>query len=149
VIVRTQRFHAAAVRSGFPDWIPVYLTMRSDGSSSWGIGNAEGSRGPGGTLWERRDQFIENSPLFAFDRITTPVLIVHGTRDYLSDANAKMAFVALRRLGKDAALALYDGEGHSQSEYAAPNQQDYIQREIAWLDRYLCPDRGSPTSCTQ
>ena len=146
-IVRTGRFRAAVVRSGFPDWIPVYLTMRTDGSSSWGIGNAEGAPGPGGTLWERRDQFIENSPLFFFDRITTPVLIVHGTKDYLSDANAKMAFVALRRLGKGAALALYDGEGHSQSEYSVPNQQDDIQRDIAWLDRYLCPARVSPTAC--
>jgi dipeptidyl aminopeptidase/acylaminoacyl peptidase len=148
-IVRTQRFRAAVVRSGFPDWIPVYLTMRSDGSSSWGIGNAEGARGPGGTLWERRDQFIENSPLFVFDRITTPVLIVHGTKDYLAEANAKMAFVALRRLGKDVTLALYDGEGHSQNEYSVPNQQDYVEREIAWFDRYLCPARTSPVSCTQ
>ena len=96
--------------------------------------------------WHVRTRFA-NSPLFFFDRITTPVLIVHGTKDYLSDANAKMAFVALQRLGKDAALALYDGEGHSKNEYSVSNQQDYIQREIAWLDRYICPARVSPTAC--
>jgi dipeptidyl aminopeptidase/acylaminoacyl peptidase len=122
--------------------------MSDDGSSEWGIANAEGVRGPGGTLWEKRDQFIEDSPIFFFDRITTPTLIIHGTRDYLSDANAKMAFVALRRLGKDAALALYEGEDHVQSEYSVPDQTDYVQREIEWFDRYVCVDRVSTTSCT-
>jgi dipeptidyl aminopeptidase/acylaminoacyl peptidase len=148
VIVRSHRFGAAVVRSGFPNWIATYLTMSDDGSSEWGIANAEGVRGPGGTLWEKRDQFIEDSPIFFFDRITTPTLIIHGTRDYLSDANAKMAFVALRRLGKDAALALYEGEDHVQSEYSVPDQTDYVQREIEWFDRYVCVDRVSTTSCT-
>jgi dipeptidyl aminopeptidase/acylaminoacyl peptidase len=147
VIVRSNRFRAAVVRSGFPNWIATYLTMSTDGSSSWGIANAEGMRGPGGTLWAKRRQFIENSPIFTFDRITTPTLIVHGTRDHLADTNAKMAFVALRRLGKDVALALYSGEGHVQNGYAIPNQRDYMQREIAWFDRYLCPHRASQTSC--
>jgi dipeptidyl aminopeptidase/acylaminoacyl peptidase len=148
-IVRTPRFRAAVVKSGFADWIPNYLSMSPNGSSAWGISNAEGPRGPGGTLWERRQQYIEDSPLFFFDRIETPVLIVHGTGDSHPDTDAKMAFVALRRLGKDAALALYDGEGHVQREYSIPNQEDYFQRELGWFDRYLCPHRGSATSCTQ
>ena len=148
-IVRTGRFRAAVVRSGFADWIPNYLTMSPNGSSAWGIGNAEGPRGPGGTLWERRQQFIEDSPLFYFDRVETPVLIIHGTDDYLSDTNAKMAFVALRRLGRDAALALYEGEDHVQGDYSLPNQRDYFQRKIAWFDRYLCSHRTTATACTR
>ena len=148
-IVRTERFGAAVVRSGFADWLPDYLSMSPNGSSAWGISNAEGPRGPGGTLWERRQQFIEDSPLFFFDRVETPVLIVHGTADGVADINAKMAFVALRRLGKDVTLALYEGEDHVQGEYSIPNQKDYFERELNWFDRYLCPDRISPTSCTR
>jgi dipeptidyl aminopeptidase/acylaminoacyl peptidase len=148
-IVRTKRFHAAVARSGFADWIPDYLSMSPNGSSAWGISNAEGPRGPGGTLWDKREQFIEDSPLFFFDRIETPVLIVHGTADYVSDINAKMPFVALRRLGKDVTLALYEGEDHVQGEYSIPNQQDYFERKIKWFDRYLCPRRVSATSCTR
>ena len=34
----------------------------------------------GGTLWEKRDLYIENSPLFAADQVTTPLLIMSQRR---------------------------------------------------------------------
>ena len=58
-----------------------------------------------------------------------------------------MSFVGLRRLGKDVALALYDGEHHSPSEWSQPNQHDYLKRIVEWFDRYLCSDRVSSTAC--
>ena len=33
----------------------------------------------GGSLWEKRDAYIKNSPLFAFDQVEAPVLVICGT----------------------------------------------------------------------
>jgi dipeptidyl aminopeptidase/acylaminoacyl peptidase len=93
----------------------------------------------GGTLWEARERFIENSPIFYFDRIHTPLLIIHGSSDtavasFLGD----QIFVALRRLGKEAEYAKYDGEGHSPTqEWSYEHQIDLSYRMIRWLDSHL------------
>lgn len=146
LIVQTHRFKAAIPRADYSAWVPVYLYMMPDGTAP-GIAFVESVPGVG-SLWESRDWYIENSPLYFFDKVTTPTLIVHGTEDYLSDFNAQMAFVALRRLGKDVAYASYEGGNHGEDTFSIPNQRDYIERMLAWFDRYLCPDRVSVTSCT-
>ncbi|HEX6965471.1 MAG TPA: prolyl oligopeptidase family serine peptidase [Gemmatimonadaceae bacterium] len=147
LIVQTHRFRAAVAASGFSDWVPMYAALSEDGSAQ-GIAQAEQREyGLGGSPWEVRYRYIANSPFYFFDRVTTPTLIVHGTRDALLDWNSAMSFVALRRLGKDAALALYSGEQHVIGDWRYANQLDYLERVVAWFDRYMCPDRGSAVIC--
>lgn len=104
-----------------------------------GISGAEtGQVLMGGTPWEFRDRYIENSPIFYLDRIETPLLIVHGSADitvapFLGDE----LFVGLRRLGKEAEYAKYEGETHSPSDWSYANQVDLCGRIIAWFDKYL------------
>jgi len=43
----------------------------------------------------------------------------------------------LRRLGKEAEYARYDGEGHSPLYWSYANQVDFCNRVIAWFDMYL------------
>jgi dipeptidyl aminopeptidase/acylaminoacyl peptidase len=139
VITNSDRFKAAVVRSGFASWIPQYLTLHDNGTNDL---QAEGVRGPGGTLWTNRAGYIRNSPLFEFDRVKTPTLIVHGTEDPLSDFNARAAYVALRRLDKPVSLALYQGEEHVQDLWSWNHQMDYGTRMLAWYGKYL----GTPSS---
>lgn len=149
LIASSSRFGAAVVWSGFSDWIVPYLYMSDDGDA-FGITQAEAnSDGPGVSLWENRDRFTMNSPLFFFDKVTTPTLIVHGTKDYVGADNAKMSFSALRRLGKDVQLVLYKGMGHGEGNMNEPNLKDAAERTVGWFDRFLCPNRVSPVSCTQ
>ena len=96
----------------------------------------------GGTPWQYRDRYIENSPVFYLDRMETPLLLVHGARDdsvpsFLADE----IFVGLRRLGKQVEYAKYEGENHSPNEWRYPNQVDFCNRLIAWFDKYLNPAR--------
>ena len=35
----------------------------------------------GGNIWEMPLQYIENSPLFNMDKVTTPILIMHNDAD--------------------------------------------------------------------
>ncbi len=92
----------------------------------------------GGTPWEFRDRYIENSPLFYLDRVTTPTLIIHGSAD---DAVASFlgdqTFVALRRLGQEVVYAKYERGSHGPAEFAYPDRLDCLQRIVSWFDAHL------------
>ncbi len=91
-----------------------------------------------GTPWQLRDKYIENSPYFYLDEVTSPLLIVHGAEDTtISSFLADELFVALRRLGKHVEYAKYMGEGHSAIYWKYANQVDYCNRMLSWFDRYL------------
>lgn len=138
LIVQTERFKAAAEMDGSADLIGDYGEMTNDGSA-FGIAWSETGQGlMGGTPWQDRNTYIENSPIFYLDRVTTPLLIVHGADDrtvapFLGDE----IFVELRRLGKESQYAKYEGEGHSPLQWSYRDQADLCRRLIAWFGLYL------------
>lgn len=135
LLVQTSRFRAAIVSGSMSNLMSRYTEMREDGSAV-GIGWSERGQGRmGGSPWDFRDRYIQNSPFFFLDRVTTPVLMVHGGSDDVRKAYE--TFVALRRLEKDVVLVRYDGEGHHQGEWMLANILDYWQRVFAWFDRHL------------
>jgi dipeptidyl aminopeptidase/acylaminoacyl peptidase len=92
----------------------------------------------GGSLWEKREKFIENSPIFYFDRVQTPLLIIQGTSDTQNMVGrSDEVFVSLRFLGKEVEYARYKGESHGTVEWTFANQVDYLNRVIAWFDLWL------------
>jgi len=138
LIVQTKRFKAAIVEDGTADLIAAYGQMGKNGTA-FGTSLAEqGQELMGGTPWEYRNRYIENSPVFFFDRIETPVLIVHGASDatiaaFLGDE----IFVGLRRLGQEVDYAKYEGEDHSPTYWSYANQLDLCNRVIAWFNEHL------------
>jgi dipeptidyl aminopeptidase/acylaminoacyl peptidase len=138
LIVQSQVFKAAIDRAGPGDLSGSYGDMGRDGTAlnvQW----AEGGQGMmGGSPWEFRSRYIENSPYFYFDRVQTPLLIIHGAEDQrVPVKNADQVFVSLRRLGKDVVYARYEGEDHSELYWGYANQRDYCERMIAWFDEHL------------
>lgn len=135
LIVQTNRFKAAVDRMGPGNLISQYTQMSETGAS---IYTAEMVQRTGGSLWEKRDKFIENSPIFFFDKVQTPLLIIQGTADrQVMVARSDEVFVSLRFLGKEVEYARYVGESHGVSDWTFANQVDYLNREIAWFDRWL------------
>jgi len=138
LIVLTKRFKAAVVESGTGNLLGEYGELGKDGTA-FGISIAELGKGlMGGTPWEFRERYIENSPLFFLDRVDTPVLLVHGGEDttvgpFLADE----VFVGLRRLGKEVEYAKYLGEGHSPVYWGYKNQADLCNRILSWFGKYL------------
>ncbi len=62
---------------------------------------------------ERPDLYIENSPIFKADQVTTPLLIVHNKKDPLVPwMQAVEFFTGLRRLEKPVWMLQYDDGGH-------------------------------------
>jgi dipeptidyl aminopeptidase/acylaminoacyl peptidase len=135
LLVQTNRFKAAVATSGISDLITQYGYLHSDGSD-W-TGWAENEQGRmGGTPWQYRNRYIENSPFFYLDRVQTPVLLEYGDADEtVAPYNSRMAFVALRRLGKTATLVGYAGEDHVLAKTS--NQIDFSNRMLDWFAKYL------------
>jgi dipeptidyl aminopeptidase/acylaminoacyl peptidase len=90
----------------------------------------------GDTLWNARDQYIENSPLFSADKINTPLLILHNDEDgAVPWYQGIELFVALRRLEKPAWLLNYNGDPHWVM--GEENRRDFAIRMQQFFDHYL------------
>lgn len=143
LLVQTRRFRAAVVRAGLGDLVSAYGQLSEKGTNYLLPWAEQGQGRMGGTPWEVRSRYVENSPIFYLDRVETPILLVHGSNDpsvpaYLSD----QVFSSLRRLGKRVEYARYLGESHSEEVWSLPNQIDYVRRVIAWFDRHLKRQTG-------
>jgi dipeptidyl aminopeptidase/acylaminoacyl peptidase len=138
LIVQTKRFKAAVEADGPGDLFGFYGEMDKSGTAYGTSVIEHGQALMGGTPWDSRDRYVENSPIFYLNRTETPLLIVHGSEDiavasFLGDE----LFVALRRLGKRVDYAKYEGEDHTQLFWSYANQLDFCNRVIAWFDKYL------------
>jgi dipeptidyl aminopeptidase/acylaminoacyl peptidase len=145
LLVQTKRFKAAMAADGSGNLVSFYGQMNKD-ASAFGQSVAEtGQMLMGGTPWQFRERYIENSPLFYLDRVETPLFMVHGAADtavspFLSDE----VFVGLRRLGKEVVYAKYQGEGHSPLYWSYANQLDFCSRVIGWFDAHLNGQLANP-----
>ena len=140
LLVQTNRFRAALASAGFSDLVSGYRSLWPGGGSiEASIEDGQGLMG--GSVWQYRERFIENSPFYYLDRVETPVLLVHGTDDTLPVAESDQTFVALRRLGKTVEYARYEGEGHAA--WGAPNAADLIERMTTWFSEHLNQPRAT------
>lgn len=138
LIVQTNRFKAAVEMDGYADMVAEYGAMNRNGAAFGTSVDEQGQGLMGGTPWQFRERYIQNSPIFFLDRIETPLLIIHGGDDttvpaFLGDE----VFVGLRRLGKEAEYTKYEGEGHSPLYWNYANQLDLSQRILDWFEVHL------------
>jgi dipeptidyl aminopeptidase/acylaminoacyl peptidase len=140
MLTQTNVFKAAEAGAPVADMISAYDGIR------WGTGlprqfQYEKTQSRiGGTIWEYPLRFIENSPIFMVDRVTTPLLILQNDAD---DAvpwyQGLELFLSMRRLGKEVYLFDYNGEPHHINH--RPNQKDYTIRLQQFFDHFL---KGAP-----
>ena len=154
IATETNRFKAIIESSGPADLVSFYSALLPvsrvspeeglDQSGGWSEAGQAGLELP---PWAAPDRYLRNSPLFAADRITTPLLMIHGDMDRSGSTQGEEMFAALHRQGKDAVLLSYWGEGHILTSPA--NIRDLYARVFAWLDHYLKapagPDRQAQT----
>jgi dipeptidyl aminopeptidase/acylaminoacyl peptidase len=138
LLAQTPRFKAAVVCSGFGDLIGAYGQMDPEGKAFHTSTAEHGQELMGGTPWEYRNRYVENSPIFYLDRIATPLLIVHGAEDVtVAPFLADEIFVGMRRLGREVVYAKYLGEHHAISNWNYADRLDFCNRVIAWFDAHL------------
>jgi hypothetical protein len=137
---RTHLF--AAIESG----APVVNMLSAYGGIRWGSGlnrsmqYEHGQSRIGGNIWEMPLQYIENSPLFNMDKVTTPILIMHNDADgHVPWYQGIEYFIALKRLQKPTWLLNYTGEPHWPTRIA--NRIDFQKRMFQFFQHYL---QGAP-----
>jgi dipeptidyl aminopeptidase/acylaminoacyl peptidase len=140
MVTQTNRFKAAEDGAPVANMISAYDGIR------WGPGRPrqfqyeQTQSRIGGTPWQYPLRFIENSPIFMADKVTTPVLIIaNDADDAVPWYQGIEFFLALRRLGKEAYMFTYNGEPHHLRR--RPNQKDYAARMAAFFDYEL---KGAP-----
>jgi dienelactone hydrolase len=85
------------------------------------------------------------SPLTRIDRLTTPLLVVHGANDTnVPVCESEQVVAALAARGVPHRYLLLDGEGHDFLHPAS--REAYLDAAVTWITRYLCDvvTRSSP-----
>ncbi|MDE3142574.1 MAG: S9 family peptidase, partial [Bacteroidota bacterium] len=94
----------------------------------------------GATPWERKDLYIENSPLFHLPKVKTPLVIMSNDADGAVPWYQGIEFfTAMRRLNKPVWLLSYNGEAHNLVE--RKNRKDISVREQQYFDWLLKGDK--------
>lgn len=89
-----------------------------------------------GSLFEEKQQYLENSPVLFADGVQTPLLSWTGSTDTQVLATQTMEFyMALRRLRKNHIMLIYPNEGHNIQGKMADT--DLTRKIESWFDYYL------------
>jgi dipeptidyl aminopeptidase/acylaminoacyl peptidase len=137
IITQTNLFAAAVPNATVVNMTSAYGGIRWESGVERAIVNYErGQSRIGGSLWEYPERYMENSPLFYLDRVTTPVLFMANDADGAVPWYQGIEyFVAMRRLGKEAYMLNYNGDAHNPRKYA--NQKDIDRRMQEFFAHHL------------
>lgn len=129
LIVHTDRYAAAIVGAADVEWI-----------SDWGnvdFGAVFDNYYFGGPPWEKLEVYIEKSPFFELEKVTTPTLVHTGDKDRAVPTHQSWSlFRALQQIGKaEVRFLLYPNEGHGLRKLA--HRRRKAEEDVAWLDRHL------------
>ncbi len=86
--------------------------------------------------WNRKDIYVNHSPLFNADKITTPLLLLHGSADTnVPFGESLQLYTALKLLNKEVEFVQITGSNHHIMEYE--RRKEWTKTIIAWFDKYL------------
>ncbi len=134
VITQTNIFNCAVSRATPPELFRNWASGRDRDSNNIERGQAR----MGGSPFEFQQRYIDQSAFFHLDKVETPVLIMHGVKDYtILFGEGEMMFYALRRLGKVAEFVIYNEGDHSLSRHSRDDTLDVNNRMLSWFEKYL------------
>jgi dipeptidyl aminopeptidase/acylaminoacyl peptidase len=126
---RTDIFRTAIAHAGISD-ISSYW-----GEGYWGYSYSSGST-KGSYPWNRKDIYVDNSPLFNADKFSNSILLLHGTADTNVPVGESLQYyAALKILGKDVEMVLISGENHHILDYK--KRIEWHNTIMSWFDMKL------------
>ena len=150
LITQTNRFRSAIAFESYANLFSLYGTFYGHyrdgdagppetGQQLRALMLERGFMGLGGPPWAQRERYLHNSPIMRADKVETPVMLVHGTIDFIPIQQAEEFFTALMRQDKRAVLVRYHGEEHGP--VTRENILDLWKRIPRWLDETMRPSR--------
>lgn len=136
LVTHTNLFRAVEAGASVANMISAYGGIRWSTGMSRAFQYEKTQSRIGGPPWERPLQFIENSPIFSVEKVTTPYLTIHNDGDGAVPWYQGIEFfTALRRLGKEAYLFNYNGEDHGLRN--RENMKHWTVHLDEFFDHYL------------
>jgi dipeptidyl aminopeptidase/acylaminoacyl peptidase len=140
IVTQTDLFAAAIAGAPVANMTSAYSGIRWSSGMARQFQYEQSQSRIGAPLWEKPQLYIENSPVFYADRISTPLLIIHGDEDGAVPWYQSIElYLALRRLAKPTVFLQYRGEDHHPEKYA--NKLDWSIKMKEFLDHHL---KGAP-----
>jgi dipeptidyl aminopeptidase/acylaminoacyl peptidase len=133
LVTKTNLFAAAVSHAGISS-IASYWGEGYWGYSYSAVATADGFP------WNRRDIYINQSPLYSADRITTPLLLLHGSSDTnVPPGESFLLYTALKLLGREVEFVeILDQDHHILN---TGKRIVWMKTILAWFDRWL---KGQP-----
>jgi dipeptidyl aminopeptidase/acylaminoacyl peptidase len=136
IITQTPYFRAAFLGAPVANMTSAYGGIRWESGLARAFQYEKGQSRIGRSPWDALPRYLENSPLFYLDRVTTPMLIMHNDADgAVPWYQGIELFVGARRFGKEAYLLNYNGDGHNPRKRA--NQLDVDRRMQQFFAHHL------------
>lgn len=142
LVTRTNMFAAAGAGAPVGNMTSAYGGIRWESGAVRAMQYEHGQSRIGKSLWDEGglDLYIENSPIFHTENVTTPTLIMHNDADgAVPWWQGIEFFMALRRFHHPAWLLQYNNEAHNLVERR--NRKDLSIRLQQFFDHYL---KGEP-----
>ncbi len=140
LVTQTGLFKAAMAGAPVSNMTSAYGGIRWESGVVRQFQYEHGQSRIGANLWDNRDLYIENSPIFYANRITTPLLIMSNDNDGAVPYYQGLELItAMRRLQKPAWLLCYNGDYHNLTKL--PYRHDLSIRMDGFFDHYL---KGAP-----
>jgi dipeptidyl aminopeptidase/acylaminoacyl peptidase len=122
----TDRFRCLVSHDGEMDITSSYYSTEELWFPEWEFGGAP---------WERRDIYEKFSPERSVDKWKTPMLVIHGARDYrLVDTEGMSVFTALQRRGVPSKFVHFPDENHWVLK--PRNSVFWHETVLAWIGRF-------------
>ena len=136
LVTRTNMFAAVEAGASVSDMVSAYGGIR------WGTGMSRAFQYEktqsriGQPPWDAPLQYIENSPIFWVKKVQTPYLSIHNDEDDAVPWYQGIEFFsAMRRLGKEAYMFVYNGEPHGLRN--RDNQKHWTVHMDEFFDHFL------------
>lgn len=86
--------------------------------------------------WNRKDIYVDNSPIYNADKFNNSILLLHGTADTNVPVGESLQYyAALKLLGKDVEMVLVDDQNHWILDYEKRIKWHYTI--MSWFDMKL------------
>ncbi|MFU2015818.1 prolyl oligopeptidase family serine peptidase [Peribacillus butanolivorans] len=131
IVGHTNRFKAAVTQRCISNWLSFY------GVSDIGYYFTEWEIE--GDIFDSADKLWQHSPLKYVSNVNTPLLLLHGEKDYRCPIEqSEQFFVALKRQKKEAQLVSFPGETHEVSRSGSPKMRlQHVEEIKGWFNKYF------------
>lgn len=142
IITQTNIFKAAVSGAGNSDLVRSYFSYNNNFSKPFYFQFESGQYNMPGSLKERKQIYLSNSPILYVDQVKTPLLSWSGMHDQnIESDQTKEFFMGLQRNKIPHIALFYKNEGHTLLN--RKNSEDLTNRIINWFDYFLKDQKTS------